>query len=237
MTEAISLKILYILHSRPYRDTSLLLECLTLEEGLISLVARGAKRPKSPYRNILQLFTPLLASWYGKGDLKTLKTAELAVVTQPMFGQQLFKGFYINELLLKVLHRHDPCPVIFKLYQTIIASDLSEVELRKFELSLLAQLGYGLQLTHDVKTQQPIQAEYDYYYDASIGFTVLSELKLAVSAKYIFKGSHIIAIYQGNYQDPEILKSAKRLSRVAFMLLLGNKPLKSRELFITYPLE
>ena len=107
----------YILHSRPYRDTSSLLEVFTREHGRIGLVARGARGPKSKLRSVLQPFQPVLLSWLARGDLGTLTDAEPQGISHALAGRALLSGYYLNELLQRLTHRHDSHPVLYDAYQ------------------------------------------------------------------------------------------------------------------------
>ena len=156
----------YVLHSYPYRETSLILQAWTEKHGRLGLVAKGARRPKSAARAILVPFQPLEMDWFGKGELKTLKTAEPSVPATPLAGESLMSAFYMNELLLKLTTRDDPHEKLFEAYDRAIAElralsrvrsqpgDVSkgatspggpspiEPVLRRFELKLLQELGY-----------------------------------------------------------------------------------------------
>ena len=178
----------YVLHHWPYRDTSLLVEVLTRDHGRIGLVARGAKRSKSRLYGMLQPFIPLIVSWTGNGDLGTLTAVEPQGSVMWLSGRAMMNGFYINELMLRLLHRHDPHPHLFDEYTGVLqrlsaitegaisklpedmqseTSFREQWALRIFEKNLLRELGYGLVLDHDVMTGQPIIKDeyYDYYFD------------------------------------------------------------------------
>src|SRR5688500_5203013 len=161
----------YVLHSYPYRETSLILQAWTEKHGRLGLVAKGARRPKSAARAILVPFQPLEMDWFGKGELKTLKTAEPSVPATPLAGQALMSAFYMNELLLKLTTRDDPHEGLFEAYDQAISglrefsrrrpgdgpqregtrgpSPALEPILRRFELRLLQELGYALELTRE----------------------------------------------------------------------------------------
>ncbi len=115
-TTRVSLQPAYVLHHRPYRDSSLLLEIFTPDHGRVGLVARGARSPKSRLYGVLQPFQPLLISWVGRGELATLSGAEANGPPQRLQGKSVISGFYINELLLRLLHRHDPHAALFDGY-------------------------------------------------------------------------------------------------------------------------
>ena len=140
----------FVLHTRHYRDSSLLLDVFTAQCGRISLVAKGARRPVRGRANaaILQPFIPLLLSFSGRSELKTLTGSEVAGQTQALKGDRLFSGIYLNELMIRLLHQQDAHPSLFVAYGNAVAS-LGSAEsmddvLRRFEFSLLQELGYGL---------------------------------------------------------------------------------------------
>jgi DNA repair protein RecO (recombination protein O) len=164
----ITLQPSYILHSRAYRESSLLLEVLTREQGRIGLVARGARGTKSRWKNMLQPFRPLLLSWSQRGELGTLSGADQVASPPPLLGEQLFCGIYANELLMRFLHRSDPHPTLFTHYQGLLAS-LAAVEppqplLRLFEKQILQTCGFGLQLDHERGSEEPISSQAWYLY-------------------------------------------------------------------------
>jgi DNA repair protein RecO (recombination protein O) len=225
------LKKLYVLHARAYRDSSVIVDCLSEEEGLISLIAKGAKRPKSPVKAILTQFTPLLVSSYGRSELKGVKSAELQTAPVLLQGVQLFSGFYVNELLQRLLHKHDPCPAIFSLYEQALAEQFSEIALRQFEMNFLSELGYGLSLLHEIDGATVVVGE-QYYFDPQVGLSNIRALPASLSAAQIFKGEELLAIAHADFSKEPSLKAAKRLMRLAFLPLLGGKPLKARELFL-----
>jgi DNA repair protein RecO (recombination protein O) len=150
----------FVLHAHPYRETSLIVEALTADYGRVALVARGAKRPRSELRGILQAFQPLNLSWAGAGEIKTLMRAEWRGGLPLVSGSALLCGFYLNELLLKMLPREDAHPQLFRDYETTLGKLAAGAEqapaLRQFEVQLLAQLGYALSLTHEVDSGLPV---------------------------------------------------------------------------------
>jgi DNA repair protein RecO (recombination protein O) len=235
MKKDINLQEAYVLHYRPYRETSLLVDLLTQYEGRICVIAKGARRPKSPFKGLLQPFISLEAAWVGRGDLPTLRVAEAYGELIKLSGNLSFSGFYLNELLMRVLHRHDSCERIFFLYKNTL-KELSEdfnleILLRKFERQLLDELGYGLQFSRDANTNQLIEEGGEYSFMPNNGFTLVSLAGSLQAKQTIFSGDHLLAIADNDYQDKEVLQSAKRLMRLALRPLLGDRPLKSRELF------
>lgn len=224
----------YILHSRPYRDTSLLLELFSQEHGRVSVVARGAKGPRSQFKGLLQPFVALLMSWQGKGELMTLTGAEASGIAPDFRGNALLCGFYLNELLMKLLHRDDAHPLLYQAYQHAVV-DLQQgvsqqIILRNFEKQLLAELGYALHLTHETLSGDAIQNDFYYRYDPSQGLIVCNA-NMANSYS-VFRGDSLLALHENNLNTEDSLRDAKRLLRMALNRLLGNKPIKSRELFL-----
>lgn len=239
----------YVLHHRPYRDSSLLLELLTIGYGRIALIARGARRPKSRLHGLLQPFQPLYASWSMRGELGTLTAAEGRDGEGPR-GRTLISGFYMNELLMRLLHRHDPHPQLFTVYESALrrlaasgsSASAEQTVLRMFELTLLRELGYGLVLDHEIMGGEPILPEgvYDYYPErgpvradaAESGVAETGAEEYAARARPVrLHGGSLLALAQGVLCDPVQLSEVKRLMRVVLDARLGGKPLASRKLF------
>lgn len=220
----------FVLHRKPYRDTSLLLEAFTAEHGRIGLVARGGRRAGSTLKGLLQPFQPLLLSWSGRGDLKSLTGAEPD--GRPVFlsGAAVAGGFYLNEILLRLTQRHDPHPELFRVYaRTVLAlAEGAEMEwtLRLFERDLLDCLGYGLLLTDEAESGEPVKPDARYCYHLERGPLPGSSVGgIAVG------GETLLALQNGTVPGPDGLAEAKRLMRAALRLYLGDKPLASRNLF------
>lgn len=243
----------YVLHQRAYRDSSAIVEVFSEEYGRRSLVAKGLKRPKSKLKGVLQPFQPLLISWGGKSELGTLTDAELyspAVAVPPKY---LPAAFYLNELLLKLLHKDDPHADIFQVYHETLnqfrrlSEDNSnellwQASLRQFELALMQSIGYGLVLDHDVVTQRQImpQVQYEYILDhgpVPIDQAHVSQGGISLSGQALL----MLANYQrmtetaqkSDDQAKQLFKEARRLLRAIIDSHLGNKNLHSRELFIS----
>lgn len=231
MHHRIELTPTYILHSRPFRDTSLLLDLFTQQYGLISVVARSARGSKSRYQGQLQLFTPMLVSWTGAHELKTLGNVELNGMPIQLNQKPLFCGFYLNELLMRLLHKEDSHPALFDFYHQSLCrlekNDLIPVVLRLFEKKLLNELGYGLPLEQEAKSREKIHPDCFYRYEHQHGF-ILCEQN---DASLIFSGSDLMLIAEEKFDNDAILQTAKRLTRTAIQHLLGNKKLHSREFF------
>lgn len=229
---SVELQPAYVLHTRPYRDTSMLVDFFTPAYGRITAVARGVRSRKSPKRNLLNPFTRLLISFQGKTDLKLLTHFEAEGAQFCLIAKHLFSGFYLNELLVRLLPELDACPEIYELYESAL-DELSagldlEPTLRRFEFQLLSELGYGVSFLMDVHSTEMIQRHLDYFLDPLRGFYVAA---YDASGEAQFCGEDILAIYHGDYSHPDVKRAAKHISRVLLKPLLGNKPLSSRELF------
>ena len=228
----IELQPAYILHTRPYRDTSMLVDVITRDAGRIGLVVRGVRSRKTPKRNLLNPFTRLLISYQGKTDLKLLTHFEAESVPLSLNGNYLFSGFYLNELILRLLPEMDAHEDLFFFYERSLQElsqqkDLEPI-LRKFELQLLESLGYGVNFGLDAISGMPVSSATHYCLDPAQGFYCADE---NVPANFQFSGQHICAIAENDFSATEVKQTAKRITRILLKPLLGSKPLMSRELF------
>lgn len=221
----------FILHTRAYRDTSLLIEFFTPHDGRIAAVAKGARGSRSPWRGLLLPGMPLLITCKGKHDLLTLTQAEPNGMPLLLQGHGLFSQFYLNELLSHLLQRHDPHPRLYDLYQhtlqQLTVADNIEIPLRLFELELVKELGYGVHLHHETATQQQVNAEQWYHFSMTEGVVA------AQTQTGTYPGLTLLAL-SGNQlaqASAETLRDAKRLTRHMIDYLLNGKELCSRELF------
>jgi DNA repair protein RecO (recombination protein O) len=221
----------YVLHTRAYRNTSLLVELFTQEAGRLTVVARGAKRPKSPWAGLLQPFMPISVSYVGKHDLKALREVELAGGIIQLAEMRLWCGLYVNELLMKVIHQHDPHPELFMVYQALLktlggASELEQEQLlRRFERELLKLLGYELQIHRDSADNEVIQSDAYYHYLPEFGLRRVARYES--DSAMIFPGKHLLAIDADHLDDPLVLRDAKKLLRLALSPLLNHKMLQT----------
>lgn len=226
----------YILHTRPYRDTSLLIDAFTATQGRISLIAKGARGirgKKSRYKGSLQAFVPLLLSWRGKTDLMNLVNAEPNPIPLPhLTGKLLVCGLYLNELLIRLLYRYDPYPNLFQAYQVALCSLSANpaIALRLFEKKLLAELGYALYLNKDSLTNQVLLPQQSYQFIPSQGLVVC--LNKSIPKQSIFSGASLLAMHHESWDTPMQLLDAKRLFRLALNYLLEDKTIRSRELLV-----
>ena len=245
----------YVLHTRPYRDTSLLLDLLTPDWGRLSAVAKGVRRGKSQRRPLLNPFIPLLVSFQGRGNLQTLTGVEANGPGHRLQGLGLYSGLYLNELLVRLLGEWDANPAIYgdyqqvlqRLPQTVMQSPDSgshpgtsppespEPILRLFEWNLLSHLGYGVNFNREAETGAEIQAASHYRFDPTAGFigpqpADPETLNRAARASF-FRGEDLLACDREDFSNSQTRVAAKRLSRLMLQPLLGDKPLKSRDLF------
>jgi DNA repair protein RecO (recombination protein O) len=219
----------YILHGRAYRDTSLLLDVFTQEYGRLSLVARGVRAGKMRLRSILQPFIPLLLSIQGQSELKTLISAEVAGTVLQLRGDCLLSGFYLNELLIRSIQKEDAHPELFFFYKntlnTFQGKIVPEKCLRLFELKLLSELGYAIQLKQDCMGN-PIELDALYLFYPDQGFKLNPDPHLGG-----FKGRYLLDIASEQFEYIETLAVAKRVTRFALATFLGISDVASRKLF------
>jgi DNA repair protein RecO (recombination protein O) len=231
----IDLHPVFILHTRAYRETSLILEVFSRDHGRIGVVARGARGRKSRYQGYLQAFLPLQMGWSGRGELVTLNGVEAEHGLMHLPASKLASGFYLNEIMMRLVHRHEPMPELFVDYamvlQALRGNHPEEHALRCFELRLLAHLGYGLQLTDDVDGEA-IQPDSLYQYLPEQGPCL--QTTQAGSAGLQISGQTLLALAKDALSTEQELREAKRLMRYILSTHLGDRPLHSRELFTAW---
>jgi len=220
----------YVLHRKPYRDTSLLVEAFSLDHGRVGLVARGARGRRSSSQALLQPFQPLLLSWSGRGELQTLTAVEAEGPPNALTGAAVLSGFYLNEVLMRLLPRHDPHYDLYNSYRRTLAwlkeGGDNEWTLRLFERDMLQELGYGLQLEQEAETAEPLEPESLYCYHPESG------PRLADSPDCLaVHGETLLALMAGESRGERCRREAKRLMRAVLQPYLGSRPLASRELF------
>lgn len=226
----------FVLHTYPYRETSLIVEAFTPAYGRVAMVARGAKRPRSETRGLLQAFQPLALSWAGAGELKTLLKAEWRGGLPLLSGSALLCGFYLNELLLKLLAREDAHPALFEDYANALAALAAEAAggqaavLRRFEVRLLAELGYALQLTHDVDSGAAIEAaaRYHYVFDRGPRLVTAHAVREPGQRLPLVRGATLIALGGAASATGETAAEAKRLMREILDHYLEERRIFSR---------
>jgi DNA repair protein RecO (recombination protein O) len=222
----------FVLHTWPYRETSSIVEVFSLGHGRVPLVARGARRPRSQLRGVLMEFQPLELTWFGQGEMPTLAKAEWLGGQPLLSGRALLSGYYLNELLLRLLAREDAHPQLFDAYRRTLealAREAGAAPLRRFELTLLREIGYAPVLDHDVASGEAIRAEGMYAYLPERGPVSRTA---APQASLVIPGSALLAMAGGDYRDPETLLHGKLLMRMLIGHHLGGQALNSRRVFI-----
>ena len=222
----------FVLHQRPWRETSLIVEVFGTHSGRLGLVARGARRAASPLRGLLQPFVPLLASWSDRGDLGTLRAAESDGPPLPLSGRGLAGGFYLNELVMRLTHRHDPHPELLLDYRHALLGlhERNDIEpvLRVFEKRLLSAIGYGLLLEREAGSELPVRDELQYRYVSELGPVESGD---NAGPGVDISGATLLALAHEQLESPVQMSEAKRLMRFLLEGLLGPRPLASRMLF------
>lgn len=226
----------YVLHSYPFRETSLVVEVFSRNFGRLALVARGARRPKSALRGLLLSFQPLQLAWFGKSELRTLHKAEWQGGLPLLQGMALICGFYLNELLVKLLHRDDPHEALFQYYEeTLHALSASKSDtdyaaiLRRFEKHLLKELGYALTLDHDVETGEQVDAAASYFFQIEKG--PLRRAETGQNGVQLL-GKTLLDMAADDYADPVTQQQSKMLMRTLINHYLGGESLHTRQLLI-----
>lgn len=221
----------FVLHTYPFRETSLIVEVFSRDFGRVSLLARGARRPRSVLRGLLLSFQPLELAWAGKGEVQTLMKAEWQGGQPLLTGRALFCGYYLNELLMHLLPREDAHERLFSVYSETLrrfAGKLQEADLRCFERALLQELGYGLTLERDAKGA-PVEADGYYAYEIEHGPTRLAR---PGSSSLSICGKTLIDLANEDFSDPRSLIEAKQLMRGLIAHYTGGKSLETRKIFM-----
>lgn len=220
----------YLLHQRAFRDSGRILELLVRDHGRLTLFARGVRRAGSPYVPVLQPFNRLLVSWSGRGEAGQFMHAEFDGVVAPLAPARLMSGFYLNELLLKLLARHDVNTNIFDLYEAALVGLKSTADeartLRLFEKRLLVALGYGLSLDREAGTGSAVESEYAYRYQLDHG---LRRVDGVAEGALIFSGASLLSLAREELDDPISRADARRLLKAALEQCLEGRELRSRE--------
>ena len=222
----------FILHLHPYSETSLIADVFSRDHGRLPLLARGARRPRSAMRAMMMAFQPLELGWFGGGEVKTLAKVEWLGGIPLLAGRCLLLGYYLNELLVKLLPRDDAHPALFEAYKDALralafgAEDAPE--LRRFEKTLLKELGYGLRLDTDVESGLDISADEEYVYWMDRG----PVLKLGVGGTAALSGKTLLDMAADDYSDPRTRMESKALMRQLIAHYLGGQPLQARRVFM-----
>lgn len=222
----------FVLHTYPYLETSLLVETFTRNSGRVPLVAKGAKRPRSALRGLLLAFQPLQISWTGKSELRTLHKAEWQGGQQPLQGMALVCGFYLNELLVRLLRRDDPHEQLFEHYRETLAALNTQKDyipvLRHFEQCMLKELGYALILNGDVVSGKPLDPDEEYYYKVERGPVAINGSDNNFGLQ--LRGKTLLDMEKDDYSDATTRQQSKILMRYIFNHYLGEQPLYTRQL-------
>ncbi len=222
----------YLLHRRPYANSSLLVECFSATQGRFPAIVKGVmgSRRRRGGSGQLQPFLPMLIHCSGRGEVKHLTHYEALAPAVALAGRALYCGFYLNELLMRLLQRNDPHETLFAHYAETLGrlsgeADLQQV-LRLFEVALLQELGYGLVLDREVQHGQPLQPQRRYQY-------LFEQGPVAASGNdpSTVHGATLLALHRREPLDPQSMREARQLLRGILGSYLGEKPLKSRELF------
>ena len=220
----------FVLHRRPYRETSLLVELFTADHGRVGVVARGGRRGRKGAGGGLEPYRPLRVTWRGKGELKTLAGVEPAGAPPRLSGETLYLGFYLNELLLRTTARFDAHPRLAAGYEATLArlaAGLGERALRGFEAHLLRELGVGPDWTACAGCGAPVSAEQSYAFQAELGLLCPA----CAVGRTPFPAAGGLALAGDAEAKPEAaLRPARDLARAALAPHLGTRPLQSREL-------
>lgn len=219
----------FVLHAHPWRETSLIVEVLSRDHGRLALVAKGARRPHSTLRGVLMAFQPLLVDWSGGGEVKTLVRAEWQGGQPLLGGRALLCGYYLNELLVRLTAREDPHPALFDAYATALrglgrAAPLSPL-LRRFELALLRELGYGVGLDAEAERGAPLRPEGRYLYIIERGPVAVGE---EGGEGTVVSGQTLLDMGRDDFTAPETLAQSKVLLRALINHYLGGQALQSR---------
>lgn len=226
----------FVLHRRPYRETSLLLDVFSCDHGRVGLLAKGARQGKNNRAEILQPYQPLQLAWSGKGELMTLTRAEADRPAYLLKDRKLIAGFYLNEIIIRMLHQHEAHPDLFRIYERtlyLLSMESSDEEsvIRIFEKRFLDSIGYGPVLDRDVTTGESIKPDRYYYYQADRG----PSMNVPDTSDYIeISGNTLDAVDKEKFDSAETLQEAKLLMRFILQKHLGDKPLASRKLYKMY---
>jgi DNA repair protein RecO (recombination protein O) len=224
----------FVLHTIPFRETSLIVEVFSRDFGRLALLARGARRPRSAIRGLLMAFQPLELAWAGKGEVLTLIKAEWQGGQPLLTGEALFCGYYLNELLMNLLPREDAHERLFASYAEMLlclaadpAGKVSEADLRRFEKALLQELGYGLTLDRDSEGRA-LQADADYIYRMEEGAVLLSDDQDTAPA---VRGKTLLDLASDDFSDARSRVESKRLMRTLMAYYLSGVELETRKIF------
>jgi len=220
----------FVLHTRPWRETSLVVELLTRDHGRVAVVAKGARRPHSALRGVLMGFQSLAVDWSGGGEVKTLIRAERAGFQPLLDGRALLCGYYLNELVVHLSAREDPHPGVFEAYVAAVTALAGKAPpapvLRRFELALLRELGYGVELEREAGSGVPVEAGQRYAYIIERG-----PVRGTVIDGVAVDGQTLLALANDDFSAAQTLSESKALLRLLINHHLGGRELQSRRVF------
>lgn len=222
----IALEPAWVLHTRPWRDTSMMLEVLSRDHGRVGLIARGVRGPRARWRGVLQTFQPLVLSWSGRGELATVSGCEADGPSITLRDEALMSAWYLHEVLLRLLQRNDPHPPLFAVYGTALAGLASgnPSALRVFEKRLLDELGWGPVYDHASDDGTPVTTERSYGFSPDRGVLAQGKGDMEV------RGAVLLALAHEQFPDAHTLNEARRVLQLAIEPHLGGRPLESRAL-------
>lgn len=226
----------YVLHTHPWKETSLIVEAFSRDHGRVAMVAKGARRPMSALRGVLMAFQPLLIDWSGGGEVKTLVRAEWQGGQPLLTGRALLCGYYLNELLVRLSAREDPHPAAFCAYTEALAGltggGLLAPVLRRFELALLHELGYSVDLDVEAASGEPVDAARDYVYVIEKGLVpahaCADHADDGGQGWPTISGATLLDMAQDRFERPETIAQSKVLLRALINHYLGGQALQSR---------
>lgn len=232
--ERVLLEAAYVLHQRPYRDTSRIVELLSRQHGRCTVFSRGTRRAGSQLAAVLQPFSRVLVSWTGRGEAGTLTHAELDGTPTTLAAARLMSGFYVNELLMRLLPRHDPHPEVFDLYEHTLAALRSPrdeaIALRLYEKRLLQIVGYGLPLHRDARSGVAVDPARSYRFFADEGPV---EVPPGVAEGYcVVSGATLLALEREQLDDPRVRSEARTILRLSLERCLEGRGLRSRDVLL-----
>lgn len=238
MNKTLSLTPAFVLHRKPFSDNSFIIDFFTLHHGRMTCIAKGVKQGKSKKAAILQSFIPLMISFSGRGEVKTLRECESVENPLKLEDVGLYSAYYVNELLLKFLHKNETHETVFASYAQLLKQldkNISTTEplLRQFEINLLSELGYGLQLSCTADSISPIEADKNYIYEPEQGAIEISSISAQVNGKPVISGKTLLAMQQAEFTEQHVVAECKKLMRYLIQHLLGGYNFKSREFFTT----
>ncbi len=220
----------FVLHSFPYKETSLIIDVFTRDHGRIALVAKGAKRPHSKLRGVLQTFQPLALNWSGKSEMRTLTAAEWVGGLLPLEKDALLCGFYLNELLVKFLAKDDPHTALFKHYvatlNQLAHGEPAPIVLRKFERVLLKETGFSGDFTRCTDTGEPVQPDHMYVVDPERG----PRPGRPADTGPLVAGKTLLDMAKEDYSDSSTQTQSKSLMRYLLSHHLGGTSLNTRQI-------